>query len=190
MEYALQFAETGHLCLATLHANNANQALDRIINFFPSIKHSQIWLELSLNLNAIIAQLLVPRLDEKGRVAAVEILINTPVIQSCIKKGQVDIIKEYIDKCLWKIETPTTLKQEKAKYEIGDLVYNKISEKVSLINNVLDGEDKDTVLDIQTKQHSRFWYKIQAPGQVQEPLSETIIDYGIENKWFEIHKKK
>ena len=100
------------------------------------------------------------------------------------------IIKEYIDKCLWKIETPTTLKQEKAKYEIGDLVYNKISEKVSLINNVLDGEDKDTVLDIQTKQHSRFWYKIQAPGQVQEPLSETIIDYGIENKWFEIHKKK
>lgn len=98
MEYAIQFAETGHLCLATLHANNANQALDRIINFFPSIKHAQVWLELSLNLKAIVAQQLVPRLEGDGRIAAVEILINTPVIQSCIKKGEIDILKEYMTK--------------------------------------------------------------------------------------------
>ncbi len=98
MDYAIQFAETGHLCLATLHANNANQALDRIINFFPSTKHAQVWLELSLNLKAIVAQQLIPKIDGKGRVVAMELLLNTPVIQSCIKKGAVDLIKEYIAK--------------------------------------------------------------------------------------------
>lgn len=98
MEYALQFSETGHLCLATLHANNANQALDRIINFFPATKHAQIWLELSLNLKSIIAQQLIPTIDGKGRAAAFEILVNTPIVQSCIKKGQVDLLKEYIFK--------------------------------------------------------------------------------------------
>jgi twitching motility protein PilU len=98
MEYAVQFAETGHLCLATLHANNANQALDRIINFFPSMKHQQVWLELSLNLKAIVAQQLIPTLDGEGRVAAVEILINTPIIQSCIKKGKIEELKEYMAK--------------------------------------------------------------------------------------------
>jgi twitching motility protein PilU len=98
MEYAMQFAETGHLCLATLHANNANQALDRIIHFFPAIKHQQIWLELSLNLKAIVAQQLVPSLDGSSRVVATEILINTPVIQSAIRKGEVESLKEYIAK--------------------------------------------------------------------------------------------
>lgn len=96
MEYALQFAETGHLCLATLHANNANQALERIISFFPAMKHPQVWLELSLNLKAIIGQQLLPRIDGKGRIPAVEVLINTPIIQSCIKKGAVDSLKEYM----------------------------------------------------------------------------------------------
>lgn len=98
MEYAIQFSETGHLCLATLHANNANQALDRIINFFPAAKHAQVWLELSLNLKSIVAQELVPRADGQGRVAAIEILMNTPIIQSCIKKGEVDLLKEYMVK--------------------------------------------------------------------------------------------
>lgn len=98
MEYAIQFSETGHLCLATLHANNANQALDRIINFFPAAKHAQVWLELSLNLRGIIAQQLLPKVGGDGRVAAIEILINTPIVQSCIKKGQVDVIKTYMDK--------------------------------------------------------------------------------------------
>lgn len=98
MDYAIQFSETGHLCLATIHANNANQALDRIINFFPSSKHAQVWLELSLNLKAIIAQQLIPKVDGTGRVAAMEIMINTPAIQSCIKKGQVDLIHDYMQK--------------------------------------------------------------------------------------------
>jgi twitching motility protein PilU len=98
MEYAIQFSETGHLCLATLHANNANQALDRIINFFPSNKHAQVWLELSLNLKAIIAQQLIPTSDGKGRVAAMEILINTPIVQSCIKRGDIDGLKTYMAK--------------------------------------------------------------------------------------------
>lgn len=98
MEYAIQFSETGHLCLATLHANNANQALDRIINFFPSSKHAQVWLELSLNLKAIIAQQLIPTADGKGRVAAMEILVNTPIVQSCIKKGDIDTLKTYMAK--------------------------------------------------------------------------------------------
>jgi twitching motility protein PilU len=98
MEYALQFAETGHLCLATLHASNANQALERIISFFPAIKHKQIWLELSLNLKAVVAQQLLPRADGKGSVPAVEILINTPIVQSIIKKGEVDTLKEYMAK--------------------------------------------------------------------------------------------
>jgi twitching motility protein PilU len=98
MEYAIQFSETGHLCLATLHANNANQALDRIINFFPSSKHAQVWLELSLNLKAIIAQQLIPTADGKGRVAAMEILVNTPIVQSCIKKGDIDTLKTYMNK--------------------------------------------------------------------------------------------
>lgn len=98
MNYAINFAETGHLCLATLHANNANQALDRIVNFFPIEKHHQLWMDLSLNLKAIIAQQLVPKKEGGGRVAAVEILINTPVIADSIKKGEVSILKEYMGK--------------------------------------------------------------------------------------------
>jgi len=98
MEYAIQFAETGHLCVATLHANNANQALDRIMSFFPAIKHAQIWLELSLNLKAVVGQQLLPRLDGKSRVPAIEVLLNTPIIQQCIKKGDVEALKEYMVK--------------------------------------------------------------------------------------------
>ena len=98
MDYALQFAETGHLCLATLHASNANQALERIISFFPAMKHKQIWLELSLNLKVVIAQQLLPRADGKGSVPAVEILTNTPATQGCIKRGEVDTLKEYMSR--------------------------------------------------------------------------------------------
>lgn len=93
MDYAVTFAETGHLCLATLHANNANQALDRIINFFPQDRHAQVWLDLSLNLKAIIAQQLIPTPDGKGRRAAIEILINTPLVADMIRKGAVHEIK-------------------------------------------------------------------------------------------------
>ena len=98
MEYALTFAETGHLCLCTLHANNANQALDRIIHFFPTERHNQTWMDLSLNLRAMVAQQLIPTVDGQGRRAAVEILINTPLVSDHIRKGDVHLLKELMTK--------------------------------------------------------------------------------------------
>jgi twitching motility protein PilU len=94
MDYAIAFAETGHLCLATLHANNANQAMDRIVNFFPSERHNQLFMDLSLNLKGVVAQQLIPTPDGRGRVPAVEILIGTPLIQDRIRDGAVHEIKE------------------------------------------------------------------------------------------------
>ncbi len=93
MDYAVTFAETGHLCLATLHANNANQALDRIINFFPADRQQQVWMDLSLNLRAIVAQQLIPTPDGKGRRAVIEVLINTPLAADLIRKGEVHELK-------------------------------------------------------------------------------------------------
>ena len=98
MDYALSFAETGHLCLATLHANNSNQALDRIINFFPEERRTQLLTDLSLNLQAFISQRLIPREGGKGRVAAVEILLNSPIISEMIQKGEIHGIKEMMKK--------------------------------------------------------------------------------------------
>lgn len=98
MDYAIAFAETGHLCLATLHANNANQALDRIIHFFPADRHNQLYMDLSLNLRGIIAQQLVPTPDEQGRRAAIEVLLNTPLMADHIRKGEVHLIKELMTK--------------------------------------------------------------------------------------------
>jgi len=94
MEHAVAFAETGHLCMATLHANSANQALDRIINFFPEERRAQLLMDLSLNLRSLISQRLLPRREGKGRVAAVEILLNSPLISDLIFKGEVAEIKE------------------------------------------------------------------------------------------------
>lgn len=94
MEHAVAFAETGHLCLATLHANSANQALDRIINFFPEERREQLLMDLSLNLRSMVSQRLLPRENAKGRVAAVEIMINSPLISDLIFKGEVGEIKE------------------------------------------------------------------------------------------------
>lgn len=98
MKYALSFAETGHLCMATLHANNANQALDRIISFFGPDHHNQIWMDLSLNMRAIIAQQLLPTVDGKGRRAAIEVLLNTPLIQDLVRKGDASSLKEVMEK--------------------------------------------------------------------------------------------
>jgi len=98
MDYAVTFAETGHLCLATLHANNANQALDRIINFFPAEQQNQIWMDLSLNLKAIVAQQLIPTPDGKGRKAAIEVLLNTPLCADLIRKKEVHKLKEVMTK--------------------------------------------------------------------------------------------
>ncbi|HEY3151081.1 MAG TPA: PilT/PilU family type 4a pilus ATPase [Candidatus Binatia bacterium] len=96
MEAAITFAETGHLCLGTLHSNNANQAIERIMNFFPMERHAQIYLQLSLNLRAIVSQRLIRSLDGK-RVAALEILMDTPRIRDLVKKGDVDILKEAME---------------------------------------------------------------------------------------------
>lgn len=98
MDHAIAFAETGHLCLCTLHANNANQALDRIIHFFPADRHSQLWMDLSLNLKAIVAQQLVPTPDGNGRRAVIEVLLNTPLAQDLIRKGEVHGLKELMKK--------------------------------------------------------------------------------------------
>ncbi len=98
MEHAVAFAETGHLCLATLHANSSNQALDRIINFFPEERRAQLLMDLSLNLRALVSQRLIPRQDNKGRVAAVEIMLNSPLISDLIFKGDVTEIKEIMKK--------------------------------------------------------------------------------------------
>ena len=98
MDYAIAFAETGHLCMATMHANNANQALDRIINFLPEERRQQLLMDLSLNLKAMISQRLVPLKNIKGRAAAVEIMINSPLISDLIFKGHVHEIKEIMKK--------------------------------------------------------------------------------------------
>ncbi|HSB23128.1 MAG TPA: PilT/PilU family type 4a pilus ATPase [Burkholderiaceae bacterium] len=94
MEHAVAFAETGHLCMATLHANSSNQALDRIINFFPEERRDQLLMDLSLNLKGIVSQRLLPREEGKGRIAAVEILLNTPLVSDMIFKGEVGELKE------------------------------------------------------------------------------------------------
>ncbi|MGB4060024.1 MAG: PilT/PilU family type 4a pilus ATPase [Burkholderiaceae bacterium] len=98
MEHAVAFAETGHLCMATLHANSANQALDRIINFFPEERRAQLLMDLSLNLRGMISQRLIPRQDMKGRHAAVEVMLNSPLIADLIFKGDVSEIKEIMKK--------------------------------------------------------------------------------------------
>ncbi len=98
MEHAIAYAETGHLCLSTLHANNANQAVERIVNFFPEDRKKQLFMDLSLNMKAVVSQRLLPRKDQKGRIAAVEILINTPVISDLIYKGEIGSLKEAMSK--------------------------------------------------------------------------------------------
>jgi twitching motility protein PilU len=98
MDHAVAFAETGHLCMATLHANNTNQALDRIINFFPEARRQQLLMDLSLNLRAFVSQRLIPKRDGKGRVPAVEVMLNSPLISDLIFKGEVSEIKEIMKK--------------------------------------------------------------------------------------------
>lgn len=98
MDYAVAFAETGHLCLATLHANNTNQAIDRIINFFPEERRQQLLMDLSLNVRAFVSQRLIPKKDGAGRAAAIEILINSPLISDLILKGEVHEIKDVISR--------------------------------------------------------------------------------------------
>ncbi|KAF0836482.1 twitching motility protein PilU [Methylovorus glucosotrophus] len=98
MDYAIAFAETGHLCMATLHANSTNQALDRIINFFPEERRQQLLMDLSLNMRAFVSQRLIPKRDGQGRAAAIEIMLNSPLISDLVLKGEVHGIKEIMAK--------------------------------------------------------------------------------------------
>lgn len=127
MEHAISFAETGHLCLSTLHANNANQALERIIHFFPEENHSQLFLDLSLNLVAIVSQRLIPSLDGK-RALAVEVLLTSPLVKELIRKGEVGMLKDVMEKS----ENLGMQTFDSALFKL--FVENKISEEEALIN--------------------------------------------------------
>ena len=124
MEYGIQFAETGHLCLATLHANSANQALDRIINFFPEERRQQLLMDLSLNTKAFVSQRLIPREGGIGRIAAMEIMLNTPLIQDLIFKGEVGQIKEIMAKST-RLGMQTFDQALFTLYETGSITYEE-----------------------------------------------------------------
>jgi len=153
MDHAIAFAETGHLCLATLHANNANQAMDRMINFFPEDRRDQLLMDLSLNLKAILAQQLIPTPDGKGRRVAVEILVNTPLAADLIRKGEVHKLKD-----LMKRSNQQGMRTfDQALYELyrdGEITYDDAihyadsGNEVRLMIKLKDGEvDKDSALD-------------------------------------------
>jgi twitching motility protein PilU len=135
MEHAVAFAETGHLCLATLHANSANQALDRIINFFPEERRAQLLMDLSLNLKALVSQRLIPKQDGKGRVAAVEIMINSPLISDLIFKGEVAEIKEIMKKST-NLGMQTFDQSLFAAYEDGAITYEDALRNADSVNDL------------------------------------------------------
>jgi twitching motility protein PilU len=120
MAHALSFAETGHLCLCTLHANNANQAIDRILSFFPTERHHQVLMDLSLNLKAMIAQQLLPRLAGDGRVPVMEVLLNTPLITEHIRSGNLHLIKEVMSRST-ELGMQTLDQSLLEKYRIGEI---------------------------------------------------------------------
>ena len=154
MEHAIAFAETGHLCLATLHANSANQALDRIINFFPEERRAQLLMDLSLNVRALISQRLIPRKGGTGRAAAIEILLNSPLIADLIFKGEVNEIKgvmaksreigmQTFDQALFDLYESDTISYEEALKNadsLNDLRLNiKLHSQHSKDTNVMSG---------------------------------------------------
>jgi len=154
MEHAVAFAETGHLCLATLHANSANQALDRIINFFPEERRTQLLMDLSLNVKALISQRLIPKKDGAGRAAAIEIMLNTPLIADLIFKGEVNSIKgvmaksrelgmETFDGALFKLFESDMISYEEALKNADSLndlrLRIKLESKNSLDRDVMSG---------------------------------------------------
>jgi len=150
MHYAMAYAETGHLCLSTIHANNANQALDRILTFFPSDRREQLLLDLSLNLRAIISQRLVPRTDKKGRIPAVEIMLNSPLISDLIMKGSLDEIKDVMarsrdmgmqtfDQSLFDLHTVGIVSAEDALRNADSFNDLRLRIKLHLKENTADG---------------------------------------------------
>jgi twitching motility protein PilU len=156
MDYAIAFAETGHLCLSTLHANSTNQALDRIINFFPEERRSQLLMDLSLNLKSFISQRLIPRKDSTGRVPAVEVLINSPLISDLIFKGDVHAIKEIMarsrelgmqtfDQSLFDLHENGVISYEDALRNADSV--NDLRLKFKLESKQLDNKNRVTGLD-------------------------------------------
>jgi twitching motility protein PilU len=135
MDYAIAFAETGHLCLATLHANSSNQALDRIINFFPEDRRSQLLMDLSLNTRAIVSQRLIMKKDGKGRVAAVEIMLNSPLIQDLIFKGDVHEIKAIMAKSR-ELGMQTFDQHLFELYEAGKITYEDALRNADSVNEL------------------------------------------------------
>ena len=151
MDYAIAFAETGHLCLATLHANNANQALDRIINFFPEDRRDQLLMDLSLNLKAIVAQQLIPRADGEGRRAAIEVLINTPLVSEHIRNGEIYKLKDLMKRSLQQGMKTFDLALLEL-YKAGDISYEDAIHHADSANEVrlmikLDEEDPAKLAD-------------------------------------------
>lgn len=162
MEHALAFAETGHLCISTLHANNANQALDRIIQFFPPEQHNQIWMDLSLNLKAIVAQQLVPTPDGKGRKAVIEVLINTPLVADLIRKAEVHKLKELMAKS-----------NESGMQTFDQALYRLYSEGSITYEDALAHADSANDL--------RLMIKLGADAQGADKLSSTVDKLSIQH---------
>ena len=144
MEHAVVFAETGHLCLATLHANSANQALDRIINFFPDERREQLLMDLSLNLKAIVSQRLLPCENSKGRVAAIEIMINSPLVSDMIFKGEVGEIKEIMKRS-----------REKGMQTFDQALFDLYEAGVISYKETLRNADSQNDVRLQIKLHSK-----------------------------------
>ena len=135
MDYAIAFAETGHLCMATLHANSTNQALDRIINFFPEERRHQLLMDLSLNTRAFISQRLIPKADGIGRAAAIEIMINSPLISDLIFKGDVHEIKEIIGRSR-ELGMQTFDQALFDLHESGDISYEEALRNADSVNDI------------------------------------------------------
>jgi twitching motility protein PilU len=156
MEHAIAFAETGHLCMGTLHANSANQALDRVINFFPEERKAQLLMDLSLNVRAIVSQRLIPTKEGKGRVAAVEILLNSPLISDLIFKGEVHEIKEIMKKSR-ELGMQTFDQHLFDLYEAGKISYEDALRNADSVNelrlniklNSREAKDKDIMSGIE-----------------------------------------
>lgn len=150
MENAISFAETGHLCLTTLHANNANQALDRIIHFFPEDRHPQLFMDLSLNLKATIAQQLIPRPDGKGRVPAIEVMLNSPLAQEMVRKGEIhklkDLMKQSTNQGMQTFDQHLYHLYQSGEISYEDaLRYADSANEVRLMIKLAQGGDADTL---------------------------------------------
>jgi twitching motility protein PilU len=156
MDHAIAFAETGHLAMATLHANSANQALDRIINFFPEERKHQLLMDLSLNIRALVSQRLIPKKDGKGRAVAVEILLNSPLISDMIFKGEVHEIKGIMAKSR-ELGMQTFDQHLFDLYEAGEISYEDALRNADSINelrlmiklNSKEAKDKDVMTGIE-----------------------------------------